>query len=382
MADTLRGLGFILVGGGALLNLDKLGIDRAVQAFGRAVVGADVALFYYAGHGIELRGTNYLLPIDAKLDRLADVDFEMLNVNLVLRQMEEARTRLNLVILDACRNNPFGGRSLRGIGSGLASIESPDGTLIAFATEPGNFASDGEEASSPYTKALAAAMRQPGLGVYDTFNQAGIAVRRATNGAQRPWFSSSAITGSFYFAAPVAGAAADEIAWNALRDTNDVAALRRFIGEYPGSSRLGEARTRIAALSGSSLPSQLVDVRRFDGVWVAINICESTPSGLPGWRRDFVGRVKDGIFRLQRGPEGKPGSEAFEGMIASDGNVEISQKGFSGEQEKDPFHRPKGTEFRSIYIGSFNEAHGIATRTDRASCKFDFTRQAEPRVAP
>jgi hypothetical protein len=378
MADTLRGLGFILVGGGAQLNLDKLGIDRAVQAFGRALVGADVALFYYAGHGIELRGTNYLLPVDAKLDREADVDFEMLNVNLVLRQMEEARTRLNLLILDACRNNPFGGRGLRGVGSGLASMESPDGTLIAFATEPGNFATDGDEGNSPYTKALAAAMRQAGLGVYDTFNQTGIAVRQATNGAQRPWFSSSAIAGNFYFAAPPTGSpAVDEIVWNALKDTNDVAALRRFIAEYPGSPRVGEAKTRAAALAAPSLRSRVTDVRRFDGVWIAINVCESTPSGLPGWRNEFVGRVRDGVFHFQRGPEGKPGSDAFDGMITSDGSAEISQKGFSGEKEKDPFHRPKGTEFRNTYVGSFNEAHGTATRTDRASCKFDFTKQTD-----
>jgi caspase domain-containing protein len=261
-------------------------------------------------------------------------------------------------------------------------MESPDGTLIAFATEPGNFATDGEEGNSPYTKALVAAMRQPGLGVYDTFNQAGIAVRQATNGTQRPWFSSSAITGSFYFAAPPAGRpAVDEIVWNALKDTNDVAALRRFMAEYPGSPRLGEARTRLAALAAPSLPSRVADVRRFDGVWMAINTCESNPSGVPGWRNEFVARVRDGIFHGQRGSEGKPGSETFDGMITSGGDAEISHRGFSGEKEKDPFHRPKGTEYRNTYVGSFNEAHGMAIRTDRASCNLDVTKQAEPRVA-
>jgi hypothetical protein len=112
LAETLRGLGFILVGGGAQLDLDKAGFDRAVQDFGRRLAGADVGLFYYAGHGIQVRGENYLIPIDANPTKEADVDFQMLNSGLVLRQMETAGTRLNIVILDACRNNPFGGRGL------------------------------------------------------------------------------------------------------------------------------------------------------------------------------------------------------------------------------------------------------------------------------
>ncbi len=249
MAETLRGLGFTLVGGGPQLDLDKPGVERAIQGFGRALLGADVALFYYAGHGVQVRGGNFLLPIDANPEREADIDFQMLDVNLVLRQMEGARTRLNMVILDACRNNPFGGRSFRGVASGLASMEAPEGTLIAFATAPDRVASDGTDGNSPYTKALAATVRQPGLGLFDTFNQVGLAVRRATNGAQQPWFSSSPIAGSFYFAAPPSGGpAVDEIAWNTIKETIDIAALRRFIAEYPGSARLNEATARIAAL--------------------------------------------------------------------------------------------------------------------------------------
>ena len=254
MAETLRGLGFALVGGGPQIDLDKRGLERTVQAFGEAATNADVALFYFAGHGIEVRGTNYLLPVDAKLNREADVDFDMLNVNLVLRQMEDAHTRLNVVILDACRNNPFGGRGFRAIGRGLAAMESPDGTLIAFATEPGNVAVDeGGEGNSPYTKALAAILRKPGVGLFDAFNQTGLAVREATGGAQRPWFSSSSISGSFYFAGPPASdPAADEIVWNALKDTSDVAALRRFLNLYPSSGLLDDARTRIATLEASA----------------------------------------------------------------------------------------------------------------------------------
>jgi uncharacterized caspase-like protein len=195
LAETLRGLGFTLVGGGAQLDLDKAAFDRTVQDFGRRLAGADVGLFYYAGHGIQVRGENYLIPIDANPTKEADVDFQMLNSGLVLRQMETAGTRLNIVILDACRNNPFGGRGLavgraqdagnirvRDTSSGLAQMQAPSGTLISFATQPGNVAQDGVGGNSPYAKALATQMRRQGLDIFQTFNQVGLAVQEATGG--------------------------------------------------------------------------------------------------------------------------------------------------------------------------------------------------------
>jgi hypothetical protein len=145
MAETLTRLGFLLVGGSAQLDLDKAGFDHAVQAFGSALQGAEVGLFYYAGHGVQVRGANFLVPVNANPTREADVDFQMLDVALVLRQMESSGTRLNLVILDACRNNPFGGRGLRASGGGLAQMQAPEGTLISYAIQPGNVAQDGED---------------------------------------------------------------------------------------------------------------------------------------------------------------------------------------------------------------------------------------------
>jgi hypothetical protein len=180
MADTLGLLGFTLVGGRAQLDLDKGAMDLAVQSFGRQVQGADVALFYYAGHGVQVSGANYLVPVGANPTREADVDFQMTDVNLVLRQMQGSGTRLNLVILDACRNNPFGSRGLRASDGGLAQMRAPEGTLISYATQPGNVAQDGSDGHSPYTKALAATVRTAGLDVFQTFNQVGLAVKRAT----------------------------------------------------------------------------------------------------------------------------------------------------------------------------------------------------------
>jgi len=211
VAETLQRVGFALVGGQAQVDLDKAGFDAAIQRFGSQLMGADVALFYYAGHGIQVRGTNYLVPVSANPTREADVDFQMVDVGLVLRQMEGAGTRLNIVVLDACRNNPFGGRGLRAADGGLAQIRAPEGTLLSYATQPGNVALDGDDGHSPYTRALVDTMQKPGLDVLQAFNQVGLVVKRATGSAQQPWVSTSPIDGSFYFAgnAPAQVATAD-----------------------------------------------------------------------------------------------------------------------------------------------------------------------------
>jgi uncharacterized caspase-like protein len=202
MANTLRELGFSLVGGGPQLDLDKASFEQALQKFGDSLIGADVALFYYAGHGLQVGGANYLVPVNANPTREADVPLQMVNANIVLGQMESSGTRLNLMILDACRNNPLAGRSLRATGAGLAQMSAPEGTLISFATQPGNAALDGVGGNSPYTRALAQTIRRPGLGLFDTFNEVGLTVQQATGGSQKPWMSNSPIKGTFYFSAP------------------------------------------------------------------------------------------------------------------------------------------------------------------------------------
>ena len=283
LAETLRALGFALVGGGAQLDLDKPSLDRAVQTFGAQLSGADVGLFYYAGHGVQVRGENYLIPVDANPTKEADVDFQMLDTNLILRQMEGAGTRLNIVILDACRNNPFGGRSLavgrardpentrlRDTTTGLAQMQAPEGTLISFATQPGSVAQDGAGGNSPYARALALAMRRPGLDIFQTFNEVGLTVKRTTGGLQLPWVSTSPIDGNFYFVAPPANPAAtataaspqtapatpsaDDIQWGLLKDAADIGLLRRFIEMNPNSKYRAESEQRIAALTTLSPP--------------------------------------------------------------------------------------------------------------------------------
>ena len=200
MANALKSLGFELIGGGAQLDLDKAGFDAAVQSFGNRLQGADVGLFYYAGHGLGLRGTNYLVPVNANPTREADVDFQMVDIEVALHQMETSGTKLNVVMLDACRNNPFAGRGLRASSGGLAQMQAPEGTLISYATQPNSVAQDGIDGNSPYSKALAETIRTPGLDIFQSFNRVGVVVKNATGGSQQPWISISPIEGEFFFA--------------------------------------------------------------------------------------------------------------------------------------------------------------------------------------
>jgi cyclophilin family peptidyl-prolyl cis-trans isomerase/uncharacterized caspase-like protein len=267
IATTLAGLGFTLVGGGAQLDLNKTRLESAIQEFGKVLPGSEVGMFYYAGHGVQLRGSNYLVPIGANPTREADVDFQMIDVASVLRQMEGS-AKLNLVVLDACRNNPFGSRTLRSTSSGLAQIQVPEGTLISYATQPGSVARDGEDGNSPYSKALAETIKKPGLGIFDAFNQVGLSVKKATGGSQQPWVSSSPIDGNFYFlgapgnavaaAPPVSlpdSCASAQAHWASADSIGTVAAYQDHLRQFPkcAFSELARARinekTKVAAIS-------------------------------------------------------------------------------------------------------------------------------------
>jgi hypothetical protein len=206
IGDTLKGLGFEVI---PRINADQTTMKRAIQEFGarleKAGPGA-VGLFYYAGHGVQLNGKNYLIPTTAQIEREGDVEIEAVSADWVIEQMRYARNRLNIMILDACRNNPFihNNRSLGG--NGLAGIEAPAGILIAYSTAPGSVATDGSGRDSPYAEALSHAMRDVHGPVEQVFKHVRVGVMDATSGNQVPWESSS-LTGDFYFAPPQSAAA-------------------------------------------------------------------------------------------------------------------------------------------------------------------------------
>lgn len=207
VAATLRDLGFDVI---ARTNVSLREMQTAVRDFRGKIQNGSVALFYYAGHGIQADGSNYLIPIGASIEAEGDLSLEGLDLNSVLKQMGAAHNRLNIVILDACRNNPFISSS-RGGPQGLAQVNAPAGTFIAYATAPGQTASDGKGQNGLYTQELLANMRTPGMPIEEVFKHVRVGVKLKSNGQQVPWDASS-LEGSFSFVPGAGGAAAQSYA--------------------------------------------------------------------------------------------------------------------------------------------------------------------------
>src|SRR3989344_8751560 len=194
VAKTLQRLGFHVT---LKLNQDRLGLAQAIRDFGNQLKGSNAGLFYYAGHGMQVKGRNYLIPVDADIQVEDEVPYRSIDANEVLAKMETSRNPLNVGILDACRNNPFA-RSFRSNSQGLAQMDAPSGTLLAFATSPGSVASDGSGSNGLYTKHLLTNLDPPGLAIEQMFKRVRISVMKDTVNKQIPWESSS-LVGDFYF---------------------------------------------------------------------------------------------------------------------------------------------------------------------------------------
>ena len=194
MTSKLKDLRFEVVIG---QDLDLMGMRQSIRDFIGKLEGADVALFFYAGHGLQVGGNNYMAPVDAQLASYDDLDFEVLPIDLVLSAMER-NAKVNLVFLDACRDNPLASTLARSMGTrsasvgrGLAKLDTGVGSLIAFATQPGSVAFDGKGRNSPFTTALLAHLGTPGQSLTDDLIEVRRAVLEATQGKQVPWDSSS-----------------------------------------------------------------------------------------------------------------------------------------------------------------------------------------------
>jgi hypothetical protein len=201
VAAALQSTGFSLSGGAALTDLDRTGLERAVQQFERDIADADVALFYYAGHAVQLYDSNFLVPVDAAPAKEDDIDRQMLEVDAVLHAMEGSAKRLNLVVLDAAHLNPFEGRGLSGLETGLAPIHAPENTLVFYAAQPDVAVPESSASNSLFAVSLAEMIQRPSLGLFDVVNETGLKVRRSTGGAQQPYVAFSPINGHFLFAA-------------------------------------------------------------------------------------------------------------------------------------------------------------------------------------
>jgi hypothetical protein len=254
MAGTLETRGFRTT---LLIDADRATFTRAIGDFGRALREAGpeaTGLFYYAGHGVQSFGTNYLLPVDARLTDAADLPLVAVEAEAVLRQMASARNLTNIVILDACRNNPFQGVPDMN-DNGLAEMKAPTGTFLAYSTAPGAVALDGTGGNSPFTRALAAQIAIEGQPIEQLFRSARVAVLEETNGAQTPWDASS-LTREFFFVPPVVVSAeerADAQLWDSVRATRDPVQIMLFLRGYPDSRFAAEARQLLGELIDAEL---------------------------------------------------------------------------------------------------------------------------------
>src|SRR6476620_1093508 len=272
MASVLRNVGFEVVEGS---NLTRDKMTERLLEFGKKAQGADVAVFFYAGHGIAINGTNYLLPVDADIKSEMDVKLgSAINIDLTLDQtMSDAKVKL--VFLDACRDNPFAARiksnSATRSGSvqaGLAEMKSGEGTLIAFATGPGQTALDGTEGcNSPFTRALIANITQPGVEIQQAMTKVRAQVNDETAKGQLPWGHTNLIGAVYLNGAPapvangVAAPAAAQTAvatapssdvelefWRSIKDSNKPEELNAYLSSYPNGQFKPLALARIASL--------------------------------------------------------------------------------------------------------------------------------------
>ncbi|MDQ7250173.1 caspase family protein [Dongia sedimenti] len=270
MARALQQTGFQVV---KVTDADWKQMKRAIQEFGDRLTAAGpqaTGLFFYAGHGVQVQGMNYLVPVGADISKEADVKIETVSADDVLEQMEFAGSRVNIVILDACRNNPVG-RSVRSVSRGLAPMDSVRGTFIAYSTSPGSVAADGAGANSPYTAALAKTIVQPGLGIEEAFRDVRGQVMAATEEKQVPWDSSS-LTAPFFFkpaaaqfstataAPPLSNIEADKAVWDAIKDSRQPGDYEAYLSQYPNGTFAGLARSRLASL-GQGAPREQPSVQ-------------------------------------------------------------------------------------------------------------------------
>lgn len=195
MTIVLKELGFKVT---TLIDASHQEMYQAIRDFGKSISRADAGLFYFAGHGMQVDGVNYLIPVGADVQSEEEVKFNAIDANLVLAKMEQAKSRTNILLLDSCRDNPFT-RSFRSSSRGLAIMDAPSGSLVVYATAPGSVAADGQGKNGIFTGAMLRHLKTPGVDVEAMLRQVRKEVMAETGNQQVPW-SSSSLTDSFYFA--------------------------------------------------------------------------------------------------------------------------------------------------------------------------------------
>ena len=270
IGTILRRLGFEVAVG---LDLDAVAFRKAIRSFLQDVDQDTVALFFYAGHGVQVNGLNYMLPTDVQIASLSDLEFETIRFNLVLKPLEQS-SNIAIVFLDACRNNPLaatmsGKNKDRSLGSsrGLAPVQVGDGLFIGYATQPDSVAVDGDGPNSPFTAALLHHLETPGSDIEMLMRRVRDDVIAATNHAQVPWSNSSLSSEGFSFnptdmiGAPVAAVPSDPNVtdkqlelelWRSIGESSDTVLLEGYLRRYPGGIFSDIARARLKGFGKKS----------------------------------------------------------------------------------------------------------------------------------
>ena len=249
MGAHLKKLGFNVFLG---LDLDKAGFDAKIRDFAAALEDSGTAILFYAGHGLQVGGQNFLVPVDAKLARERDLEFEAVKLDFILKQMELGReNKTNIVFLDACRDNPLSrslarnmGTRSTAVGQGLAQVDAGVGTFIAYSTQPGNVALDGAGRNSPFTASLTQRMTEPGRNLTSVMIDVRKDVIASTSGKQVPW-DHSALTGEFYFDPKSAPAEGSDASQARVKELEDALKNKARSADVASTAALTQLRQRL-----------------------------------------------------------------------------------------------------------------------------------------
>ena len=297
VARVLGKLGFTVISG---QDLTKLEMERAIGRFGRAFKKGGVGLVYYSGHGIQVNGRNFLIPVDALLEYLEDIDLEAVDLDLILSRLRRAQSRLNIIVLDACRNNPFGPDSRSWTTKGLAPIQAPMGTLISFSTAAGETAADGEGDYSPYTASFLSHIQTPGLKVEDVFKRIREEVYLRTDKKQLAWVSSS-VMGDFYLAPRATEAKPPAPAPKPKPKPKPVAVAKPALGQVEVTSNIDGAEFELAGRRHSTKREQALVIGQ---IMPGQHQVKATKDGFQDWQgRVTITPHKTATLRIEMNPK-------------------------------------------------------------------------------
>ncbi len=249
IAKALRGFGFEVI---ERKNQTLEGMNRAIAEFGSRIGGSEAALFYFAGHGIQVKNQNYLIPVNAVIESEASVPYQGVNLNQILDELDNAKSRANIVMLDACRNNPISGKFRSVKTRGLASPDSaPKGTVIVYATDPGNVASDGTGRNGLFTSGLLTAFKGSDLSLDGVLTVASTEVERASENTQTPYVNGpKTLQKNFHFRLTVdpGRGEIEKTFWTSIERSSDPADFAAYLKKYPQGSFVALAENRLRAL--------------------------------------------------------------------------------------------------------------------------------------